>query len=95
MLGATRAVVIQARNVDAKNPRSRSAIERKLTRYPTDLTDDEWNYIRDLLPPVARRGRQRKVDLREALNTIRYLVRTGCGWRMLPRDFSPWQTVYW
>lgn len=70
-------------------------IERKLKRYPTDPTDDEWNYIRELLPPGARRGRRRKVDLREVLNAIRYLVRTGCGWRMLPRDFPLWQNVYW
>lgn len=49
-------------------------IEQKLKRYPTDLIDDEWNYIRELLPPGARRGRRRKVDLREVLNAIRYLV---------------------
>jgi len=70
-------------------------IERQLRRYPTDLTDKEWNHIKALLPPMARRGRRRKVDLREVLNAIRYLVRTGCGWRMLPQDFPPWQTVYW
>jgi transposase len=79
-----------------RKTRARAArIERKLKRYPTDLTDAEWNHIRELLPPTARRGRRRQVDLREVLNAIRYLVRTGCGWRMLPRDFPPWQTVYW
>jgi transposase len=70
-----------------------AAFERR--RYPSDLTDAEWARIRPLLPEPARRGRRRKVDLREVLNAIRYLARTGCGWRMLPHDFPPWQTVYW
>lgn len=70
-------------------------IERKTKRYPTDLTDEEWSRIEPLLPLSAGTGRRREVDLREVLNAIRYLARTGCGWRMLPRDFPPWQTVYW
>lgn len=70
-------------------------IERKTKRYPTDLTDEEWGRIEPLLPRRSRRGRPREVDLREILNAIRYLVRTGCGWRMLPNDFPPWETVYW
>ncbi len=70
-------------------------IEKKTKRYPTDLTDAEWRHIEALLPRPAKRGRRRRVDLRDILNAIRYLVRTGCGWRMLPRDFPPWQTVYW
>jgi len=70
-------------------------IEKKTKRYPTDLTDEEWLKIRALLPGPARTGRQREVDLRKILNAIRYLARTGCGWRMLPKDFPPWQTVYW
>ena len=64
-------------------------------RYPTDLTDTEWIVIEPLLPRPARRGRRRSVELREVLNAIRYLARTGSGWRMLPKDFPPWQTVYW
>ena len=70
-----------------------AAFERR--RYPTDLTDVEWERIRPLLPQPARRGRRPGVDLRESLNAIRYLARTGCGWRMLPVHFGPWQTVYW
>jgi transposase len=70
-------------------------IERKTKRYPTDLTDEEWSKIEPLLPGPARTGRRREVDLREVLSAIRYLARTGCGWRMLPKDFPPWQTVYW
>lgn len=64
-------------------------------RYPTDLTAEEWEQIRPYLPKPARRGRKRRVDLREIVNAIRYLARAGCGWRMLPTNFGPWQTVYW
>lgn len=70
-------------------------IERKTKRYPTDLTDEEWARIAPFLPQPNPAGRPRETDLREVLNAIRYLVRTGCGWRMLPKDFPPWQTVYW
>ena len=72
-----------------------AAIERKTKRYPTDLTDEEWARVEPLLPRRSKRGRPREVDLREIMNAIRYLVRTGCGWRMLPKDFPPWETVYW
>ena len=70
-------------------------IERKTKRYPSDLTDEEWVRIEPFVPKPAKTGRRRGVDLREVLNAIRYLARTGCGWRMLPKDFPPWQTVYW
>jgi transposase len=70
-------------------------IERKTKRYPTDLTDEEWARIEPLLPRPARTGRPREVDFREILNAIRYMARSGGGWRMLPKDFPPWETVYW
>ena len=70
-------------------------IERKTKRYPSDLTDEEWSAIEPLLPGAARKGRKRKVDLREILNAIRYMVRSGVEWRMIPVHFAPWQTVYW
>jgi len=70
-------------------------IEKQTKRYPSDLTDEEWWRIEPLLPKPAKRGRRRQVDLREVVNAIRYLVRTGCGWRMLPVHFGPWETVYW
>ena len=72
-----------------------AAIEKKTKRYPTDLTDEEWTRIEPFLPSPARRGRKPSVDLREVLNAIRYIARSGCGWRGLPKDFPPWQTVYW
>jgi putative transposase len=70
-------------------------IQRKTKRYPSALTDEEWAAMLPLLPEAARTGRRRSVDLREILNAIRYMVRSGCEWRMLPVHFPPWQTVYW
>lgn len=70
-------------------------ISRKTKRYPSDLTDEEWEQIGPLMPKPRQRGRPREVDLREVLNALRYLVRSGCGWEMLPVHFGPWQTVYW
>ena len=62
-------------------------------RYPTDLTDEEWALIAPLIPSRRGPGRPRTVDLRQVVNALLYLVRTGCQWRMLPKDFPPWQTV--
>ena len=62
--------------------------------YPSDLTDEEWAIITPLIPPAKPGGRRRTVDIREILNAIFYLLRSGCAWRMLPHDFPKWQTVY-
>ncbi|MBS1087273.1 IS5 family transposase [Gluconobacter sphaericus] len=70
-------------------------ITRKTKRYPSDLTDEEWERIAPLMPPANRRGRKRAIDFREIINALRYLVRSGCGWEMLPVHFGPWQTIYW
>ncbi|WMS44519.1 IS5 family transposase [Acuticoccus sp. MNP-M23] len=72
-----------------------AAIERKTNRYPGGLTDAERERIEPALPKPGRRGRKPATDLREVLNAIRYMARSGGGWRMLPKDFPPWQTVYW
>ena len=69
-------------------------IAKKTKRYPSDLTDEEWEQIAPLMPKPGRRGRPREVDFREVINAVRYLVRSGCGWRMLPIHFGRWQTVY-
>jgi putative transposase len=61
--------------------------------YPSDLTDDQWEIIRPLIPS-SRVGRPRLVDLREVLNSILYLLRSGCQWDMLPHDLLPKSTVY-
>ena len=65
-----------------------------LQRYPSDLADQEWALLEPLLPPAKPGGRPRSVDLREILNAISYVNRTGCQWRALPTDFPPWPTVW-
>lgn len=72
-----------------------AGFEKRSKRYPTDLTYEEWLFIPPFLPPVAKRGRKPETDLRDVLDALRYLARTGGGWRMLPNDFPPWQTMYW
>jgi transposase len=67
-------------------------IAKKIKRYPSDLTDEEWEQIAPLMPKPGRRGRPREVDFREVINAVRYLVRSGGGWRMLPIHFGAWQT---
>ena len=62
--------------------------------YPSDLTDAQWEIIAGVLPPAKATGRPGEVDLREVLNTILYLNRTGCQWDMLPHDLLPKSTVY-
>ena len=62
--------------------------------YSTDLNDAEWDLFQPFMPADQALGRKRSVDLREILNAIYYLIRTGCQWRMLPHDFPVWQTVY-
>jgi len=64
-------------------------------RYDSDLTDEQWQLIEPLLPPPAAVGRREKHPRREIVNAILYVVRTGCAWRLLPREFPPWQTVFW
>lgn len=64
-------------------------------RYDSDLTDEQWQLIEPLLPPPATAGRREKHPRREIVNAILYVVRTGCAWRLLPREFPPWQTVFW
>jgi putative transposase len=62
--------------------------------YPSDLTDEQWQLIRPLLPRrCPGPGRPREVDRRAILDAIFYLLRTGCQWRQLPHDFPPWGTV--
>lgn len=65
-----------------------------LQRYPSDLTDQEWAVLEPLIPPAKSGGRPRSVEMREVINAILYLDRTGCQWRALPRDFPPWPTVW-
>ena len=63
------------------------------TQYASDLTNRQWQLIRQLLPKRCRRGRP-PINRRWIINAILYVVRTGCQWRMLPKDFPNWSTVY-
>jgi putative transposase len=66
----------------------------KRTTYATDLTDEQWAILDPLIPPAKPGGRPREVSMREVINTILYLNRTGCQWEMLPHDLLPKSTVY-
>ncbi len=63
-------------------------------RYPTDLSDDEWCCIRPHLPEPTGHGRPRLHGLRAILDAVFYVLKSGCPWRLLPREFPPWKTVY-
>src|SRR5437762_5328546 len=67
---------------------------KKNQRYPSDLTDRQWDCIKDLIPPAKSGGRPRELDMRSVVNALLYLLVTGCQWRMLPREYSAWQSVY-
>ena len=62
--------------------------------YPSDLSDSEWEHIKPLLPAPKGFGHPRTVDLREILNAIFYVQRSGCQWEMMPHDLPPYSTVY-
>jgi putative transposase len=63
-------------------------------RYPTDLSDEEWGLLEAYLPSSKWRGRPRLHSPREILDAVFYLLKSGCQWRMLPREFPPWKTVF-
>ena len=65
---------------------------RMRKRYPSDLTDAQWARIVPLFEE-RRRGRPRRVQVREILNAIFYVMKNGCAWRALPHEFPQWQTV--
>ena len=71
-----------------------SPVEATNKSYPTDLTNDQWELIKDLIPAPGTGGRKRTTDIRAVLNGIFYINAAGCAWRMLPHDFPVWQTVY-
>src|SRR5262249_19412888 len=66
---------------------------RMVQRYPTDLTEAEWTLLGPLIPAAKRGSRPRTTDMREVINAIFYVLRGGCQWRLLPKEFPPHQTV--
>ena len=69
---------------------TRPKYEREGQRYASDLTDAEWALIAPHMPAAKRLGRPRETELRAVVDAILYLARTGCQWRMLPKDFPPY-----
>ena len=62
--------------------------------YPTDLTDSQWSIIQELIPAAKPGGRPRSLDMRLVINAILYVVVGGIQWRMLPREYPKWYSVY-
>ena len=75
-------------------PENRKLYDRSDLRYPSDVTDEEWELIEPQIAPAKRGGRKRAVDEREIVNAIMYVLSTGCQWRALPKDFPPRSTVW-
>jgi transposase len=72
---------------------TRVKYERKSGRYASDTTDLEWQWIEPLMVVKEGRGRPRKWPMREIVNAMFYILRSGCSWRLLPKDFPPMTTV--
>ena len=66
----------------------------KRAGYASDVSDKEWEEIKRYIPAGKQGGRPRRVEIREVVNAIFYVTRSGCSWRMLPHDLPKWQTVY-
>src|SRR6516164_4935289 len=65
----------------------------RANKYPSDVTDEQWRLIERLIP-VYPGGRPRKTDLRDVVDALFYVLRTGCQWRFLPKDFPPKSTAW-
>ena len=74
--------------------KNRGRYDRSALRYPSDLTDGEWDFVEPLIPPARRGGNKRHVDVRELMNGIMYILSTGCQWRAIPKDLPPRSTVH-
>lgn len=74
--------------------KNRGRYDRSKLRYPSDLTDEEWQLVEPLIPPCKPGGDRRTVNLREVVNGLMYVLSTGCQWRAIPKDLPPKSTVY-
>ena len=73
---------------------NRPRYNRDKLRYPSDLTGAEWQQIEPLIPPAKRGGGKRRVNLREVVNGVMYVLSTGCQWRYIPKDLPPRSTLF-
>ena len=76
------------------NPTTGRQHGRDHPRYGSDLTDAEWDLMASFMPSPSKTGRPRRWAMREIMSAIFYVLRAGCAWRMLPKDFPPMTTVY-
>jgi transposase len=74
--------------------RNRARYDRSKLRYPSDLTDEEWQLVEPLIPPGKPGGGKRTVNMREVVDGLMYVLSTGCQWRAIPKDLPPKSTVY-
>ena len=74
--------------------KNRARYDRSKLRYPSDVTDEEWELIVPLIPPGKSGGGKRTVIMREVVNGLMYVLSTGCQWRAIPKDLPPKSTVY-
>ena len=72
---------------------NRGRYDRTKQRYPSDLTDEEWSFIKPLIPPAKRGGNKRTVIEREIVNGLMYILSSGCQWAFLPKDLPPSSTL--
>jgi transposase len=72
---------------------NRDRYDRSALRYPSDMTDAEWELIGPLIPPAKPGGNKRTVDVREVVNGVMYILSTGCQWAALPKDLPARSTV--
>ncbi|MGB4102351.1 MAG: IS5 family transposase [Alphaproteobacteria bacterium] len=75
-------------------PENRPRYNRDQLRYPSDLTDNEWSHIAPFIPPAKSGGGKRRVNMREVVNGIMYVLSTGCQWRYVPKDFPSKTTLH-
>lgn len=73
---------------------NRGRYQRDHLRYPSDVTEEEWQLVEPLIPPAKRGGRKRTVDIRAVLNAVMYILSSGCQWRALPKDLPPRSTAF-
>ncbi len=74
--------------------KNRRRYDRSELRYPSDLTDGEWAYVEPLIPPAKSGGNKRRIDVREVMNGIMYVLSTGCQWRAIPKDLPARSTLF-
>ena len=72
---------------------NRARHDRSKLRYPTGLTDAEWALVAPLIPPAKRGGNKRTVEVREVVNSLMYVLGSGCQWRAIPKDLAPRSTA--